>query len=126
MLVNTIFLPFCCEAEGQIFYTKKPIILIFYLMSFNQQIMNLFFYFFLRLNLYQLQGFFIDHILDSVLDTHIKRRTFRTRVINILISNNIQHLEEMIHLILDTFKLKQVSSHQLHHMSKFHIISSSD
>ena len=126
MLVNTIFLPFCCEAEGQIFCTNKPIILIFYLMSFNQQIMNLIFYFFLRLNLYQLQGFFIDHILDGVLDTHTKRRAFRTRVINILISNNIQHLEEMIHLILNTFKLKQVSSHQLHHMSKFHIISSSD
>ena len=25
MLVNTIFLPFCCEAEGQIFCTKNSI-----------------------------------------------------------------------------------------------------
>ena len=95
-------------------------------MIFNKQIMNLFFYFFLRHKLYQLQCFCIDHILNSILDTHAKRRTVRTTIINILISNNIQHLKEMIHLILDTFKLKQVSSHQLHHMSKFHIISSSD
>ena len=61
-------------------------------MSFNQQIMNLFFDFFLSVELYQLQCFFIDHILNSILDTHAKRRTFRTIIINILISNDIQHL----------------------------------
>ena len=61
-------------------------------MSFNQQIMNFFFDFFLSVELYQLQCFFIDHILNSILDTHAKRRTFRTIIINILISNDIQHL----------------------------------
>lgn len=95
-------------------------------MSFNQQIMNLFFDFFLRVKLYQLQCFFINHILNSILDTHTKRWTFWSIVVNILISNNIQHLYKVIYLILDTFKLQQVSSHHPHHMSKLHIASTSE
>ena len=53
-------------------------------------------------------------------------KTFWTIVINILISNNIQYLDKMIYLILNTFKLEKVSSHHPQHMGKLHIISSSD
>ena len=48
MYVNAMFLPFCCEAEGQIFCTNKPITLIFYLTVFNQQFMTFLFNVFLR------------------------------------------------------------------------------
>ena len=126
MLVNAIFCPSAAKQMGSFFCTKKPFALICYLLIFNQQIMTFLFDLFLSVELYQLQCFCVDHILDGILDTHTKRRTFWTIVINILISNNIQYLDKMIHLILNTFKLEKVSSHHPQHMCKLHIISSSD
>ena len=62
------------------FCTKKPFALICYLLIFNQQIMTFLFDLFLSVELYQLQCFCVDHILDGILDTHTKRRTFWTIV----------------------------------------------
>ena len=53
-------------------------------MSFNQQIMNLFFDFFLRVKLYQLQCFFINHILNSILDIKgTERSVYKALCLNI-------------------------------------------